>query len=244
MKKMSMSVAVVMAVAAFLASASPALAQKGKGNGKGGSAPPSPGNVLPLGNGKADPVRPIEPPNAGNLLPQSTLDKLPPGLRDKPENQPGLANHLRKLGDDRPTTDNWNPWSRRLPAPDQQAVRSLAQPKSGNSLPLELRDRLPAGLRDMPDNDPGLANYLRQMGVLKDYPAIDPVPPLVRSQLPTALRGLPYDHPGVANYLGRLGWSIGPDGALIIPPPTVTPSAPALVQPQPFQPLRSFLRGR
>jgi len=38
----------------------------------------------------------------------------------------------------------------------------------------------------MPNSDPGLANYLRQMGVLRDYPAIDPVPPLVRSQLPPA----------------------------------------------------------
>jgi hypothetical protein len=81
------------------------------------------------------------------------------------------------------------------------------------------------------------------MGVLKDYPAIDPVPPLVRNQLPPGLRDLPYDHPGVANYLGKLGWSIGPDGALI-PPRIVTPSAPAVVQSQPFQPLRNFLRGR
>jgi|SRR5262245_22128994 len=226
MKKMWTPVS-VLTVAAFLASASPALAQKGKGLGKGGSALPTPGNI----------PRPVEIPNPANLLPQSTLDKLPPGLRDMPVNQ------LRKLGDDQLRTDSWNPWSRRYLTPDQQAARLIPQPKLGNSLPQELRDRLPAALRDMPNNDPGLANYLRQMGVLKDYPAIDPVPPLVRNQFPPELRALPYDHPAVANYLGRLGWSIGPDGTLILPP-VVTSSAPVLIQPQPIQPLRGFLRGR
>jgi hypothetical protein len=138
MKAMRTSVSVALAVAALLALASPALAQKGKGFGRGGIVPP-------FGPGRPGPVRPFEHPNMGNSLPQSTLDRLPPGLRDKPINQPGLANHLSKL------------------ALDQQAARWLAQPQSGNSLMQGIRDGLPLGPGNVPINQPGLANQLRQL---------------------------------------------------------------------------------
>lgn len=171
-------VSLLTAVAALLASAAPALAQKGKGNGKGG-APPTPGKVLPFGHGKADPARPFEHPNTGNALPKATLDKLPPGLRDDPVNHPGVATHLRKLGDDNPYTDLLNQ-SSPLPLSPNRPARLFAQPKSGNSLSPEIRDLLPPGLRDMPESQPGLANLLRQVGAPLSAPAIGPgalIPP-------------------------------------------------------------------
>jgi hypothetical protein len=185
-----LSVAVALAVAAVLALASPALAQKGKGQGKGGGASPAPGKVLPGGPGKANPARPFEHPSTDNSLPPSTLDKLPPGLRDKPENHPGLTNHLRKLVEDKPLTNFPSPSPVQSLTPDQQATRLFAQPRSGNSLTQGILERLPLGLREMPNNQPGLANYLRQL----------------------------------------------------IPPATVTPSAPAPIPAQPVQPLRFFRR--
>src|SRR5262245_33852364 len=103
MKKLWLCVSVAMVVAAFLACPSSSEAQKGKGGGKGGRLFPSPGN----GNG--EPARPFDHPNSGNNLPQSTRDKLPPGLRDNPENHPGTANHLRKLEDSKPAGDSLNP---------------------------------------------------------------------------------------------------------------------------------------
>jgi hypothetical protein len=151
----------------------------------------------------------------------------------------------------------WNPWTWPTHAPAQPVVRSFAQPRPVNSLPQTVRDQLPPGLRDKPDDHPGLANHLRKMGVLKDYPAVDPVPPTVRNQLPTGLRDLPYDHPGVANYLGKMGWTIDHDGLLSPPPgltpasaltpaltpaPALAPTAPVPAMQQPFQTLRSFFR--
>src|SRR5262245_12804509 len=134
-----------------------------------------------------------------------------------------------------------DPESKRLPAGERSPARQFEHPKSGNSLPQEVRDKLPPGLRDRPENHPGLANHLRKMGLLKDYPAVDPVPPEVRRQLPTGLRELPYDHPGVANYLGRLGWSIDEDGALVPPPTVLTPvlTPPVLTSPLLSAPLLS-----
>src|SRR5262245_43862473 len=101
MNKLWMSVSV--AVAAPVLLASPAFAQKGKG--KGHSVLPAPRDVLPFGKGKDDLVRPFEQPNTGNPLPPSIRDQLPPGLLDKAADQPGVANHLRKLGDDKPSAD-------------------------------------------------------------------------------------------------------------------------------------------
>jgi hypothetical protein len=143
MNKLPVSVA--LAIAACLALASPALAQKGKGFGKGGSVPP-------FGHGKAGPVRPFEYPKMGNSLPQSTLDQLPPGLRDKPVNQPGLANHLRKLVENKPPTDLLNPSS-----------GLFAQPTLSNSLTQGISNGLPLGLGNLPNNQPGLASQLRQL---------------------------------------------------------------------------------
>ena len=132
------------------------------------------------------------------------------------------------------------PASKRLPTGEKSPARQFDHPKSGNSLPQEVRDKLPPGLRDRPENHPGLANHLRKMGVLKDYPAVDPVPPEVRSQLPPGLRDRPYDHPGVANHLGKLGWTIDEDGALVPPPPLtppLNPPAPTTTLPTTTQPL-------
>jgi hypothetical protein len=135
--------------------------------------------------------------------------------------------------------------SKRLPVGEKLPARSFDHPRSGNALPQEVRDRLPPGLRDKPENHPGLANHLRKLGVLQDYPAVDPIPPDVRSQLPPGLRDRPYDHPGVANHLAKLGWSIDEDGMLVppptLPPPTVTTPLPPTtlplnLPPPPFTP--------
>jgi cation transport regulator ChaB len=256
MKQLWFSASMAMVVAAFLAL--PSEAQKGKGGGKGTGkgdsfTPPGTSSVLPSGHGKSEPARPFEQPKSGNSLPQEIRDKLPPGLRDMPEDHPGLANHLRKLGYEKPAVDPLKPGSRPLPLEskplptgDKSPARPFDHPKSGNSLPQEVRDKLPPGLRDMPDNHPGLANHLRKMGLLKDHPAVDPIPPEVRSQLPPGLRDRPYDHPGVANHLGKLGWSIGEDGALV-PPPTLTPPTPATQSTTPpgsFQPFGGLFRRR
>jgi hypothetical protein len=116
--------------------------------------------------------------------------------------------------------------------PEQTPARPFAQPKSGNTLPQDVKDKLPPGLRDMPENHPGLANHLRKLGVLKDYPAIDPVPADVRAQLPPGLRNKPYDHPGVANHLGKLGYTIDDDGLLVTPKPAPLPTTvPTLYSP-------------
>jgi hypothetical protein len=134
------------------------------------------------------------------------------------------------------------------PGYQPQPARFFDQPKSGNALPNDIRDRLPPGLRDMPDNHPGLADQLRKMGLLQEYPSVDPVPPEVRRQLPPGLRDKPYDHPGVANHLGKLGWSIGEDGALIPPPtlptPTLTPPVQPLTPYESFRPFGGIFRRR
>jgi cation transport regulator ChaB len=218
MYKLWMSVSVLMLAAAFFGCPSASVAQKGKGGG---------GNFRPFDFGKGQPARPFDQPNSGNTLPQSTRDQLPPGLRDNPENHPGTANHLKKLDD----------------AKSGGVFSKPTPPKAANSLPPEVRDKLPATLRDLPNNNPALANQLRQMGILKDYPQVDPVPSQVRNQMPTWMRGLPYDNPGVANYLGKLGYSIGQDGALISPP-TASPLFPGLNAPQSFQPFGGLLRRR
>jgi hypothetical protein len=142
--------------------------------------------------------------------------------------------------------------SKRLPTGDKAPARLFDHPKSGNSLPQEVRDKLPPGLRDKPENHPGLANHLRKMDLLKDHPAIDPIPPEVRSQLPPGLRDRPYDHPGVANHLGKLGWSIDEDGVLVPPatlppptlPPVLTPSTEGSTPPRSFQPFGGLFRRR
>jgi len=242
MKKLWLFASAAMIAAVFLALPSTLEAQKGKGGGGGGGKGGGKGGFLPSGPGKGEPARPFAQPNSGNSLPQETRDKLPKGLRDMPEKHPGLENHLRKL-DDKPAADPLKPQSQQAPLQDRNTSRPFAHPRSGNSLPQDVRDKLPPGLQDKPDNHPGLANHLRKMGVLKDYPKIDPVPPEVRSQLPAGLRDQPYDHPGVANHLGRMGWSIGEDGALV-PPSTLTPPTPGAAPQQPFQPFGGLLRRR
>ena len=190
-------------------------------------------------------------------MPQETRDKLPPGLRDNPEKHPGLENHLRKL-DDKTPVDPSKQQPQRLPTQDRNASRPFGNTHSGNSLPQDIKDKLPPGLRDKPDNHPGLANHLRKMGVLKDYPKVDPVPPELRSRMPEGLRNQPYDNPAVANFLGRNGWSIGEDGALIPPLGSGAGTPGSLLPPlggapgaagapgtqQPFQPLGGIFRRR
>src|SRR5688572_29577410 len=101
MKQLWLSASMAMVLVAFLAL--PLDAQKGKGGGKGGGRgggnskpPPSQSKRLPTGD--KIPARQFDHPKSGNSLPQDVRDKLPPGLRDRPENHPGLANHLRKMG--------------------------------------------------------------------------------------------------------------------------------------------------
>ena len=163
----------------------------------------------------------------------------PSGSGKSDQTRPGdQPNSGKSSNDDKAGGDSSNPDTQ-----DKNAKRPLEHPKSGNSLPQEVRDKLPPGLRDKPDNHPGLANHLRKMGVLKDHPAIDPVPPDVRSKLPPGLRDQPYDHPGVANHLGKMGWTIGPDGALV-PPATLSPSTLNSTPSQSFQPLGGIFRRR
>lgn len=145
----------------------------------------------------------------------------------------GGKNAAKNAGKSKPQQSE----SKRLPTGPRAPARQFDHPKSGNSLPQEVRDKLPPGLRDKPENHPGLANHLRKMGTLKDYPAVDPIPPEVRSQLPPGLRDRTYDHPGVANHLRKLGWTIDEDGALVPPPLNPPPvTQPPLTQPPLTQP--------
>jgi cation transport regulator ChaB len=251
MKRFCFAASVAVVLAASLAL--PAVAQKGKGGGRGGR-----GYTPPSSQGDSQPARPFEHPRSGNSLPQEIRDQLPPGLRDKPENHPGLANHLRKMGykpgteatpqtkpgvaatnPSAPTTaepplaNPPAPPATTTPTPANTPPTSVAHPKTGNSLPQEIRDRLPPGLRNQPESHPGLANHLRKMGWPETKPPVDPLPAHVRNQLPPGLRDLPYNHPAVANHLGRMGWMIGEDGTLIPPP-----------QPAPATQYRPFFRRR
>src|SRR6266404_3597051 len=106
MKPFWLSAFVAVIVAAFLAV--PSAAQKGKGGGNGKGAgkdgnftPPGKSSAQPSGPGHSEPARPFDHPNSGNNLSKETGDKLPPGLRDMPEKQPGAAHHLQKLDDDK-----------------------------------------------------------------------------------------------------------------------------------------------
>jgi hypothetical protein len=248
MKPFWLSAFVAMIVAAFLAV--PSAAQKGKGGGngagkgagKGGSfTPPGKSNAQHSGPGHSETPRPVDHPNSGNT--KEPHDKSPQGRHDTPEKQPGAAHHVQKSDDAKEHVDPSKHPSKPLPTTETKAARPFDHPKSGNSLPQDVKDKLPPGLRDKPDNHPGLANHLRKMGVLNDHPAVDPIPPSVRSQLPPGLRDRPYDHPGVANHLGKLGWSINDDGALVPPtnwtPPALTPQAftPQALTPQALKPL-------
>jgi hypothetical protein len=232
MQRFWFSVIVTLALAAFVAAQ--ALGQKGKGGGNGKGFTPGKNSFQP------QPARIFDQPKSGNALPNDIRDRLPPGLRTMPEKQPGLANQLQK---NQRLVEPLNPDPRFVPRGETLPARPFDQPRSGNSLPQEVRDRLPPGLRDMPENHPGLANQLRKMGLLQDYPSVDPVPPEVRRQLPPGLRDKPYDHPGVANHLGKLGWSIGEDGALV-PPPTVTPPVQPSTPYESFRPFGGLFRRR
>jgi hypothetical protein len=149
-------------------------------------------------------------------------------LRDKPATQPGVANHLRKLDDDRSTSDFLNPQSRQFPTQNQQGDGWFAQ---------QFR-------QFFPQNQQGNSLFgLPNSG--------NSLPPGISNQLPASLRDLPLNNPAVANYLGGLGLPNNPGGSLISPS-TITPSglSPFQAQPfpaqpfqaQPFQPLRNFLR--
>src|SRR5437867_2815934 len=123
MKRFCLAASIAVALAAWLVV--PADAQKGKGKGKGGSVTPpakSGSNFLPSGPGNSEPARPFDHPKSGNTLPKEIRDQLPPGLRDKPVDHPGVANHLRKLG-----------WP---------------SDKTADAIPPEVRSQLPPGLRD------------------------------------------------------------------------------------------------
>jgi hypothetical protein len=344
MKTMRLYVSVVLAVAALLALAPSAHAQKGKvfgkvsalpsasampfNHGKGGALP-SPGNVLPPGHGKVDPGRPFERVNPGNTLPHSTHEALPPGLRDKPENQPGVANHLRKLDDDkfndrreqsgrfeheRPTRDlddrRFN--ERREPAgrfEHERQTRDLddrrfndRQEQSGrfeHERPTrDLDDRRfndrrepyerfehERAMRD-PDHDRRFNErgnpyerfeHEHAMRDLDDRRFNDRRNPYERFEYEHAMRNMDYDRfndrrtpsgqflspdqreqagrsftqPRAGNLLPQdvrdrlptgLRDATAPNGALN-PPQTTTPTAPAPFPLQPIRPLRSFLRG-
>jgi hypothetical protein len=196
--------------------ASPSEAAKGKGGGKG-----SGGGKSAAKDGGSAP--------SGNNGSQS---------REPSHAQPAAVDLFKTDSKSLQLSDH-----KRMP---KGPARAFDHPNSGNSLPQEVRDKLPPGLRDMPENHPGLANHLRKMGVLKDYPKVDPIPPEVRGQLPPGLRDRPYDHPGVANHLGKLGWSINEDGALVPPPNftpgTLTPPTQGATPFDNFQPFNGFFR--
>src|SRR5262245_48239786 len=114
MKRFWLSVGVAIMVAAIVAA--PAAANKDKGGDKGNKFKPKKNDFQPqppriieqprfveplrpdtrlLPRNETLPARVFDQPRAGNSLPQEIRDRLPPGLRDKPDNHPGLANHLR-----------------------------------------------------------------------------------------------------------------------------------------------------
>lgn len=208
MRSLWLSACITLAGAVWLAV--PAEAQKGKGGGKGG------------GNGGGKPSSSFTPPGRN-----------------------GDTSQNRIVNDDKggKSINNSVPLGRRddavLPSgPGKETpARSFAQPKSGNTLPQEVRDKLPPGLRDMPADHPGVVNRLRKLG-LSDPATVDPIPPAVRSQLPPGLRDKPYNHPGVANHLGKLGWRIGDDGTLLPPvdpiPPDVRRQLPLALRDRPY----------
>jgi len=244
MKPFWLSAFAAISVAAL--AAVPTEAQKGKGGGGGGAkgggfTPPTKSSAQHSGH--SEPARPIDHPNSGKNLSKESHDKLTTGGHDINEKRPGDAHHLQKSDDAKAHIDPSKHPSKPAPTTDPKTARPFDHPKSGNSLPQDVKDKLPPGLRDQPDNHPGLANHLRKMGILNDHPAVDPIPPSVRSQLPPGLRDQPYDHPGVANHLGKLGWSIGDDGALVPPtnwtPPALAPQAftPQGLKPSAFRPL-------
>src|SRR5262245_35007942 len=187
MKRLGWSVCLVVA-AAGLALPTVALDGKGgdKGGGKGnGSSKGKKGDsAQSTGPGKSEPARPFDHPKSGNSLPQEVRDRLPPGLRDRPVTHPGLANHLGKMG--------WTVGEDGTLVPPATSVVPPA--RTVTTLPPEVRDRLPPGLRDRP-----------------------------------------ITHPGVANHLGKMGWTIADDGTLVppsnfVPPPTKTVSSLPLAE--------------
>jgi hypothetical protein len=190
--------------------------RQGNGNGGGNRSVASPrdrGFAAPA-EPRQTPARSFAPPKSGNDLPQEVRDRLPPGLRDKPADHPGVVNHLRSLG-----------------LSDQVA----------DPIPPEVRSQLPPGLRDRPYTHPGVANHLGKMGwrIGEDGSLLPPADPLAldaRRQLPAGLRDRPLTDPAVANQLGRMGWTINDDGTLR-PPAGYRPE----VLPE-FRPFGGFFR--
>jgi hypothetical protein len=259
MNKLRKSISVALFATVFLALPSTAFAQKGRVRW---FSPPNQGNVQPFGHDRDDAVRRIEQPRPDRDLPHSVRDQLPPGLRDKPETQPGVANHLRKLDDDRQFAtqnqqgqnqqgDRWyDRLSRPFPTQNQQGDRWFAQPRPGNSLPSDIRNQLPANLRDLPLDNPGVANYLGRMGIpigpngaLLPQSTL-PQSPLSQSILPQSI--LPQSIlPQSMLPQSILPQSVLPQSILpqsILPQSGVTPSGLTPFQSQPFQPFRNFLR--
>jgi hypothetical protein len=228
MKKLWLFVSAATMVVAILVSPSSTFAQKGKG-----------GRLLPLPGNKGD--RDKDDKHKGN----KDGDDKHKGDRDRDDKRKdGDDKHKEDRDrDDKHKGDKDRGRDDRDRGDKKEPARGFAHPKTGNTLPQDIRDKLPPGLRDMPNDHSGLANHLRKMGVLKDYPAIDPVPAQVRNQLPPGMRDLPYDHPGVANHLGKLGWTINHDG-LLIPPSSAAPAAPSAAAEQPLQPFGGIFRRR
>jgi hypothetical protein len=245
MKRFCLAALAAMVVGAWLAL--PAAAQKGrggKGSGRGGFSPPakSSGSVLPSAPGKSQPARPFAHPKSGNSLPQEVRDRLPPGLRDKPENHPGLANHLRKMGykpataPTPPATSNPNLPVRETPpppladeptppvndSPTPPAVTNPTPPVTNNPTPPVTNNPPPVTNNPTPVPQPTRGNSLPQE---------------VRDRLPPGLRDQAEDHPGLLNHLRRMGWTVGEDGSLVPPPARPAPLAP-------FRPFGGLFRRR
>lgn len=228
--------------------AEPAAAQKGKGGGKGGGrsfTPPGKsggksGGFQPSGPGKSQPARPFDHPKSGNSLPQEVKDQLPPGLRDKPENHPGLANHLRKMGYE-PTTTAEPPLLDSQTSPPSTTPASAA-PSTAPSAPapsapapsaLAPSALAPAEATEVitPTRLVAPTAATTPGGTVPVQATPQPTPPSsltslpehVRKQLPPRLRDRPITDPAVANYLGRMGWTIAEDGTLVPPPAPAGP---------------------
>jgi len=73
-----------------------------------------------------------------------------------------------------------------------EPAREFDHPRSGNSLPQEVRDRLPHGLRDKPVLHPGVANHLGKMGyTIGEDGSLVPPPAKTVSALPQEFKRLP-----------------------------------------------------
>src|SRR5262249_52535757 len=138
---------------------------------------------------------------------------------DMPDNHPGLANHLRKMGilNDHPVVD---------------------------PIPPSVRSQLPPGLRDKPYDHPGVANHLGKMGwSINDDGALVPpanwTPPALT---PSALTPPALAKPPALTPLSLLPPNLTPPA---LTPPASTPLPTPIATPfDNFQPFGGIFRRR